>query len=56
MAELTKQVGGLVQEVRGIKTRLEFIDSRLSKEEDWEGRLEAVEQQQRKRARSPVRF
>ena len=55
MAELTKQVGDLVQEVRDIKTRLDFIDCRLSKEEDWEGRLEAVEKQQRKRAGSPVR-
>ena len=55
MAELTKQVGGLVQEVRGIKTRLDSIDSRLSKVEAWEGRLAAVEQQLRERARSPVR-
>ena len=55
MAELTKQVGGLVQEVRGIKTRLDSIDSRLSKVEAWEGRLTAVEQQQRDRARSPMR-
>ena len=55
MAELTKQVGALVQEVRGIKTRLDSMDSRLSKVEDWEGRLAAVEQQQRERARSPVR-
>ena len=55
MAELTKQVGGLVQEVRGIKTRLDSIDSRLSKVEAWEGRLAAVEQQLRDRARSPVR-
>ena len=55
MAELTKQVGGLVQEVRGIKTRLDSIDSRLSKVEAWEGRLVAVEQQLRERARSPVR-
>ena len=40
MAELTKQVGGLVQEVRGIKTRLDSIDSRLSKVKlgrgDWQ--------------------
>ena len=54
MAELAKQVGGLVQEVRGIKTRLDSIDSRLSKVEAWEGRLAAVEQQLRERARSPV--
>ena len=53
MAELTKQVGGLVQEVRGIKTCLDSIDSRLSKVEAWEGRLGAVEQQLRERARSP---
>ena len=55
MAELTKQVGGLIQEVRGIKIRLDSMDSRLSKVEAWEGRLAAVEQQQRERARSPVR-
>ena len=55
MAELTKQVGGLVQEVSGIKTRLDSINSRLSKVEAWEGRLAAVEQQLRERARSPVR-
>ena len=36
MAELTKQVGGLVQEVRGIKTRLDSMDSRLSKVEAWD--------------------
>ena len=54
MAELTKQVGGLVQEVRGIKTRLDSINSRLSKVEAWEERLAAVEQQLRERARSPV--
>ena len=47
MAELTKQVGGLIQGVRGIKTRLDSIDSRLSKVEAWEGRLGAVEQQLR---------
>ena len=47
MAELTKQVGGLVQGVRGIKTRLDSIDSRLSKVEAWEDRLGAVEQQLR---------
>ena len=55
MAELTKQVGGLVQEVRGIKTRLDSIDYRLSKVEAWKGRLGAVEQQLRERARSPMR-
>ena len=55
IAELTKQVGGLAQKVRGIKTRLDSIDSRLAKVEAWEGRLDAVEQQLRERARSPAR-
>ena len=65
VAELTKQVGGLTQEVRGlknltqevrgIKPRLDSIDTRLAKVEAWEGRLDAVEQQLQERARSPAR-
>ena len=43
------------QEVRGIKTRLDFIDCRIAKVEAWEGKLDAVEQQLRERARSPAR-
>ena len=39
IAELTKQVGGLAHEVRGMKTRLDSIDSRLPKVEAWEGRF-----------------
>ena len=39
IAELNKQVGGLTQEVRGMKTRLDSIDSRLAKVEAWEGRF-----------------
>ena len=55
-------MGGLTQEVRGMKTRLDSIDSRLAKVEAWEGgftkiedRLDSVEKQLRKRAESPVR-
>ena len=63
IAELTKQVGGLTQEVRGMKTRLDSIDSRLAKVEAWEGmfikiedRLDSVDKQLWERAESPVRW
>ena len=43
IAELTKQMGGLTQEIRGLKNRLDSIDSRLAEGEAWEGRLVKIE-------------
>ena len=37
VAELNKQIGCLTQEVTGMKTRLDSIESRLAKVEAWEG-------------------